>query len=424
MPNLSILDFEKSKNTIPFDLLKTGPVLNVKEGDSIIATYTSAADKMRIFSAFIREGLENGDAVEYVYPDEESETVRTKLKDYGINVEEYEKGGALQMKSTTDYFMTGGKFDPEKGFTNTIKFWHAAKKKGYNHARNIEDVGNFSFINGQWQKHITEYWLNPRFSYSSKRPWKESKKSKERVRVVAGFLYSSFMIDITAINIENMSETQIHDMLKTFDRGKHPPTRLINLLEHADTFSKRIGISHQELLGRRILFEFDPTSDYENVVDDFVREAMANAEATPTFTYAASTIHKCLARHPTIKFFKMSTSTSNIQPESESEILIPAGNIDLIQDLIAKVAKTYSETNVSIVFDGLTDLLTSLEPERTLTFLHNALQTLSSKRITALLLLNSTAHDQKTLSRLRSMFYTQIAYGKEGLQIIKLPKVE
>jgi hypothetical protein len=404
--------------------LKTGPVLNVKEGDSIIATYTTAVDKMRIFSAFIREGLKNGDAVEYVYPDEESETVRTRLKDYGINVEDYEKDGTLQMKSTTEYFMTDGKFDPEKGFTNTIKFWHAAKKKGYNHARNIEDVGSFSFINGQWEKHITEYWLNPRFSYSSKRPWKESKKSKERVRVVDGFLYNPFMIDITTINIENMSETQIHDMLKTFDRGKHPPTRLINLLEHADTFSKRIGISHQELLGRRILFEFDPTSDYENIVDDFVKEAMANAEATPTFTYTASTIYKCLAKHPTIKFFKMSTSAPNIQQESENEILIPAGNINLILDFLAKVTKAHSETNVSIIFDGLSDLLISLEPERALVFLHNALHTLSSKRITALFLLNSSAHDQETVSRLRSMFYTQLAYTKEGLQVVKLPKVE
>jgi hypothetical protein len=320
--------------------------------------------------------------------------------------------------------MTDGKFDPEKGFTNTIKFWHAAKKKGYNHARNIEDVGSFSFINGQWEKHITEYWLNPRFSYSSKRPWKESKKSKDQVRVVDGFLYNPFMIDITAINIENMSETQIHDMLKTFDRGKHPPTRLINLLEHADTFSKRIGISHQELLGRRILFEFDPTSDYENIVDDFVKEAMANAEATPTFTYTASTIYKCLAKHPTIKFFKMSTSAPNIQQESENEILIPAGNINLILDFLAKVTKAHSETNVSIIFDGLSDLLISLEPERALVFLHNALHTLSSKRVTALFLLNSSAHDQETVSRLRSMFYTQLAYTKEGLQVVKLPKVE
>jgi hypothetical protein len=221
-----------------------------------------------------------------------------------------------------------------------------------------------------------------------------------------------------------MSETQIHDMLKTFDRGKHPPTRLINLLEHADTFSKRIGISHQELLGRRILFEFDPTSDYENIVDDFVKEAMANAEATPTFTYTASTIYKCLAKHPTIKFFKMSTSAPNIQQESENEILIPAGNINLILDFLAKVTKAHSETNVSIIFDGLSDLLISLEPERALVFLHNALHTLSSKRVTALFLLNSSAHDQETVSRLRSMFYTQLAYTKEGLQVVKLPKVE
>ncbi len=93
MPNLSAIDSQRRiwKHSIPSNLLEAGPVFNVGERDSIIATYTSAADKMKVFSAFIREGLESGDAVFYVYPDEESETVRAKLEVYGVDVEEYEK---------------------------------------------------------------------------------------------------------------------------------------------------------------------------------------------------------------------------------------------------------------------------------------------------------------------------------------------
>ena len=53
-------------------------VLNIKEGELAVLTYTSAADKMKVFSSFIREGLENGDRVLYTYPDEESAIVRKR----------------------------------------------------------------------------------------------------------------------------------------------------------------------------------------------------------------------------------------------------------------------------------------------------------------------------------------------------------
>ncbi|UCE15664.1 MAG: hypothetical protein JSV12_07285, partial [Candidatus Bathyarchaeota archaeon] len=80
---------------------------------------------------------------------------------------------------------------------------------------------------------------------------------------------------------------------------------------------------------------------------------------------------------------------------------------------------------VSIVFDGLSDLLSSsLNSERTFTFLRHVLQTLSSKKTTVLFLLNTSAHDPKTVSRLRSMFYDQITYGKTGLQTVKRSQTE
>jgi len=120
----------------------------------------------------------------------------------------------------------------------------------------------------------------------------------------------------------------------------------------------------------------------------------------------------------------MSISTSTIQLGSENEVLIPANNIDLILDSIDNVTKAYPEANVSIVFDGLSDLLSSLDPERTFTFLRHALQTLSSEKTTALFLLNTSAHDPKIVSRLRSVFYNQLVYRKAGLQAVKLSKFE
>jgi hypothetical protein len=231
-------------------------------------------------------------------------------------------------------------------------------------------------------------------------------------------------MDITAVNVERMSETQVRDIIKTFGGEKDQPTRFIDLLEYVDAFSKRIGLSHKELIGRKCLLEFDPTSDYETIVEDFAKESMANVEPIYVFTSATSPLHKHLAKHLAIKFFLTSISTSTMQSGSENEVLVPANNIDLIQDSIDNVTQAHSIANKSIVFDGLSDLLSSLDPERTFTFLRHLLQTSSSQRTTALFLLNTSAHDPKIVSRLRSMFYDQMIYGKGGLQAVKLSKIE
>jgi hypothetical protein len=412
-PNFSVIDSQKQrwKRSFPSSLLEAGPILDVRERDSIIATYTSAADKMKVFSAFIRQGLESGDAVVYTYPDKESETVRAKLEEYGIDVEEYEKDGTLFMISPTEQFMPNGKFDCEKAVIDGLNRWAEAKRKGYNHVRIIEDVGDFSFVNGQWQKYVKDYWLDPRWNDPKVSEWIE-------LGGPAGIMYKPFLMEITAINVEHINEAQAHDILEAF--GKSQSTRFIDLFEYVDAFSKRISLSHKELIGRKFLLEFDPTSEYETVVEDFVKESTANVELTYVFTSATSTLHKHLAKNLAIKFFLMSISTSAVKPKSENEVLVPANNIDLILDSIDRIMKTHSKANVSIVFDGLTDLLSSLDPERTFTFLRHALQTLSSERTTALFLLNTSAHDPQIVSRLRSMFYDQLVYRKAGLQAVKL----
>jgi len=101
------------RHSVQSDVLKASPVISVGEGEAIILTYTSAVDKMKVFSAFIREGLENGDLVNYTYSDEERAIVRTRLKEHGIDVETYEREGALVLESVNEFFMPDGKFDKE-----------------------------------------------------------------------------------------------------------------------------------------------------------------------------------------------------------------------------------------------------------------------------------------------------------------------
>jgi hypothetical protein len=414
MPKLPIINSlrQKWKRSIPSDVLEAGPVLNLREGESIIVTYTSVADKMKIFSAFIREGLESGDAVWYSYPDEESETVRAKLKEHGIDVKKYERNGALILANLTKYYMPNGKLDYDKTISKCLNVWAEAKRKGYNHMRDIEDVGDFSFVNGQWQKWITECWLNPRWDDPDVSEWVESRET-------VGIVYDPFLMEITAINVERMTETEVIELLKAFGEGVMAPARFIDLLADMGLFSRSIGLDHERLVGRRILLEFDPVSDYEKVVDRLAKESMANVEPLFVFTSSTSPLHRHLAKQPSVKFFLTSISTSIPKSSSENTVLLPAKNTPLILDTLSKVLKTNADANVCFVFNILSELLPTIGHERTFTFLRHALDMLSSEKATSLFLLNTGAHDAEVVSQLRNLFSNQLAYGKNGLEIIK-----
>jgi hypothetical protein len=405
---------QRWKRSISSDLVKAGPALNLREGEMVIVTYTSASEKMNLFSAFIREGLESGDAVVYTYPDDEGDTVRAKLEEHGINVKRHERKGSLLLDSQTRYYMSNGKLNLEKAVTDGLEEWAELKRKGYKHVRDIEDVSDFSFVNGQWQKWITDYWLDPRWDNPNVSEWIESKGG-------VGVVYDPFIMEITAINVERMTATQVTELLRTFGRGTLVPARFIDLIEDVDSFSRSIGLDHERLIGRRILLEFDPVSDYEKVVDRLAKESMANVEPLFVFTSSTSPIHMHLAEQPAIKFFLTSLSTSIPKSTSENEVLLPAKNTPLILDTLSKVLETYVDANVCFVFDILSDLLTSIGREKTFIFLRHALDMLSSKKITNLFLLNTSAHQTEVVSRLRNHFSNQLTYDKNGLEIIKTP---
>jgi len=286
------------------------------EGALAVMTYTLAADKMKAFSAFIREGLENGDRVDYTYPDKESETVRAKLKEHGIDVDKYEKDDTLRMESLTEYYMPDGKFDKEKLIKKGLDDRVEAKRKGYKHLREIEDLGDFSFLDGQWQRYI-DYWDNP--------AWETPSGSYTEI-----LSYTSFMIELTAFNVEGIDEAQLDEMLKAFWAGDPAYTAFIDLLEYTNAFSKLMDISHKKLVGRKILLEFDPTFDYVEIIDSLTKEAKANVEPMFVFTSATSNLHTYLAKQPVVNFFLSSTSVSIPKSRSESEVILPAKNTALI----------------------------------------------------------------------------------------------
>ncbi len=422
-PSLFTPQIRRTRRSILAHILKTGPVLNVGEGETVIATYTSATDKMKIFSAYVREGLENGDVVAYNYPAEEERTVRAELERHGVDVEEYEKDGSLSLESLPAHFMSTGKLDFKKAADESVEWWIDKEEKGHKYMRFIEDLGDLSFFDKQGARaqYFNEYWFEPRWSDPAVSNWVEHNESGEVV-------YSRFLKEITAINVENMSQEELHELVRAFHVERsvraRAPTKNIDLLEYANAFSRRFGLVHRELLGRKILMEVDPTLDFEMSVKDFADESIANVEPIYVFTSNMGTLRKSLDKYPAVKFILTRVSKLGVEEEAQKEAYIPVDNVDLILDSLDKILKAYSTGNVSIVFDLLSDLFSSHNPERIFNLLYQALQLLSSKRATALFLFNANAHDPKIVSRLRNMFYNQLVYSKEGVKVVKLREID
>jgi hypothetical protein len=373
-------------------------------GEVAVVTYTSAVDKMKVFSAFIREGLENGDLVDYGYPDEESETVRAKLKEYGIDVEKYEREGALVLDSLTKWYLPDGKFDKERAIRMEFEARAEAKRKGYKHFRALEDLGDFSFLDGQWQTYI-EYWDNP--------AWETP--SGSNIEILDS---TPFVIELDAFNVEGIGEAQLAEMFKAFWVGSSY-TVFIDLLEHTDAFAKHMGIPHKKLVGRKILLEFNPASDYEIVIDSLTKEAIANVEPMFAFTSTKSSLHARLAKQSAVEFFLLSPSISIPELTSDNEILLPAKNTALILDSLSKVLEQFAHTNIFLVFDKISELINLVGFDKTYKFLLYVLEMLPQTKATALFIINTSAHEPQVISRIRGLFHNQLTYDKDGLKIRK-----
>lgn len=189
-------------------------------------------------------------------------------------------------------------------------------------------------------------------------------------------------------------------------------------------FSQSLELEHHsQLAGAKILYEFDAAADYEASVADFVNESLANKELVLVFTRIKSSLDSALTDEKAVKFFYLTPKVS--VPErgaSGNEMLLPANNTALILQTFDETLKADNQAKISIVFDSLSDLVLSIGFEKTYDFLRQAVEILTTREVTALILFNPAAHDPKTTSSMRTLFNNIVAYRKEGLKSIKFSK--
>ncbi len=240
--------------------------------------------------------------------------------------------------------------------------------------------------------------------------------------VGAFVMYFSFMtpkrFEKKIIGLTPMSEKLVKSFVEEFFVPEIAP--ITRGQQH--TFSKTFGLNHRQMMGRRILLEFDPASHYEKVVRDFATEALAHLEPLVIFTRRGSAIHSSLREHKAVKFFCLTQQVSAPKEFSENEMLLPSNETSLMLDVFDKTLKAHPQGVVNVVFDSLSDLVLSVGFEKTYRFMRYAVEMLASPRNLVLFMLNQNAHDPKVLSSLRSLFSDQISFGEEGIQTAKLSR--
>ena len=166
-------------------------------------------------------------------------------------------------------------------------------------------------------------------------------------------------------------------------------------------FSKQLGIEHSKLVGKKILLEFDPTTDYERLVRDFVSECTFLEEGVIIVTRKGSRVRQALEGDEGAKFTEL---------ERASELL--------------PTLKSNSEGPLTFVIDSLTDLVLNKDtngtpPTSVQMFTQTALETLDEARITAVFLLNPSAHDPKEVATVQGAFSHQLIYEKGGVTVAR-----
>ena len=387
----TIIAYYFKKATILEEFFETPQqILQVAEGEHLVVFYSSHIDKMKIFANYVSEGLQRGARVVYTFPDEESAIVRLKLKELGIKVEKSEKEGSLVLMGLSMAYLSDGHFNKEKSIEFWKRFKEESKKKGFKNERDLFDLGNLGFLKGEEDKYL------------------------DYLREANAQMMDAYLTELRGINVEKLDR-------KIVEEFKFLTAKSMDLLEHLDRFAKQLGLTHKEIVGKTVLLEVSPVSNYENLIQDFALEAAANIEPIAVFSTRGSAVHSVLSRRENARFFLLTQLVSAPQPNSiREDILLPAKNTSLLLDALNKTLRANSYSNQNIIFDNISTLVLSVGFEKTYSFVQYALELLSSKKTTTLFLFSPSAHDSKVASGLRSLFNDQIRYGENGLEIVKL----
>ena len=189
------------------------------------------------------------------------------------------------------------------------------------------------------------------------------------------------------------------------------------VLKKATAFSKQFGINHEKLVGKKILLEVDPSSDYNVALSGFVSEAKNNGESLYILTNKNSALHSVFSSEEDANFLLLASKIHYSQKISERETILPASDVSILLDACVKIQESHQGKTLNLLFDNVSDIVFRCGIDKTYKFFRMLLEALSSSQTTALFVFIPTAHDQEVSSSIRGLFQTQLDYRKDGPKI-------
>jgi len=94
-------------------------VKQMKAKDHAIMFYSKPKDKHQVLFTYLKAGLEAGEAAVYVASEETPDQIRQAMKKFSIDVDRFEKSGALRVIDYKNCYIFEGKVNPSK----SKEFW-------------------------------------------------------------------------------------------------------------------------------------------------------------------------------------------------------------------------------------------------------------------------------------------------------------
>lgn len=355
--------------------------------DQMILIHNPEDDKFGPIAKYVIDGINQRERIIYFY-NGDVVPVDEGLSKHGIDVTKLMLQGSLRVLPLSSAYSSKSKLD-ETPIAVIRQLASEAKTLGKEGLRVILDYDDFLVRPIQkFVEHLSDPgWISP----------------DHRLQVLMAF-------DAATFRGEEASLAELEKKIRTLD-----------MAEAKDTLASTIGLSHDEITGRKLLFEFDPQWDYEKVFKSILAETASNFERTVVFTRKDSPIYSMVQKQPAAKIFVLTSRVSYPKVESENLFLLPTYDTSLFLDALNKTLEAYSGSSFTIIFDNLSHFIFTLGPERTYSLVRQALELMVSDKITAIFAMNSKAHDRKVLSTFENMFDIEII-GEMGKTLPEVKK--
>ena len=199
---------------------------------------------------------------------------------------------------------------------------------------------------------------------------------------------------------------------------------LVNLSEASDPFSALVNMNHQKMEGSKILLEYSSNANFEDLVNKFFDEGIANAEMCALFTSKSSKLYRALKGKRMVRVVAASSLVSVPDELPDGEIQIPDKELGLVTSLVTEFYENNKSVALSFVFDSISELIRGERWEQVYSGIKQLIELLNPSTITAIFLVNTETTEPRFLGALRGLFSVQMKLGEVGSQALRVAKAE